>query len=220
MEEVKNWLESDRDYDASYALVAKFSKNRKLLQHLGLKKKPGKWLYELSKLASVKTTVVKIVEIEETDDEILGKSTRMLVNPEELPEHLKELWKETSEMYLVARVIHSKLKLITEQEEREKLLEEMEALRIKIQDNWSVIDEWKLGDLNRGEFKPIDEKRINANRKYLSEGKKRLPELSGAVKAKKFEAMQGRINELIASGEKFDPDNQKELEELGLKFNE
>jgi len=30
--------------------------------------------------------------------------------------------------------------------------------------------------------------------------------------------MQRRINELLAAGEKFDPENQKELEELGMKF--
>lgn len=43
--------------------------------------------------------------------------------------------------------------------------------------------------------------------------------LNGAIRAKKLEAMQRRINELLLAGEKFDPNNQKELQELGMKFN-
>ena len=95
----------------------------------------------------------------------------------------------------------------------------METYRKEIRANWDVIDSWVSERNQEANTAVIDEKRINANRKYLSEGKKAVMSLSGASRAKKLEGMQRRINELLSAGEKFDPENQKELENLGMNFN-
>ena len=118
----------------------------------------------------------------------------------------------------VARALHEQLKLLTDADQRAPLIRQLENYRKEIRTNWDVIDTWAKEQNQGSSSVTVDEKRINANRKYLSEGKKAVTNLFGAPRAKKLEAMQRRINELLAAGEKFDPENQKELEELGMKF--
>lgn len=110
------------------------------------------------------------------------------------------------------------MKLLADADQRAPLIGQLENYRKQIRTNWDVIDTWAKEQNQENSSVTVDEKRINANRKYLSEGKKAVTGLSGASRAKKLEAMQRRINELLAAGEKFDPENQKELEELGMKF--
>ena len=110
------------------------------------------------------------------------------------------------------------MKLLPDAAQRAPRIRQLENYRKEIRTNWDVIDTWAKEQIQGSSSVTVDEKRINANRKYLSEGKKAVTNLFGAPRAKKLEAMQRRINELLAAGEKFDPENQKELEELGMKF--
>ena len=110
------------------------------------------------------------------------------------------------------------MKLQADAAQRAPLIEQLENYRKEIRTNWEIIDTWAKEQSQEDTPVTMDEKRISANRKYLSEGKKSIANLFGAPRAKKLEAMQRRINELLAAGEKFDPENQKELEELGMKF--
>ena len=213
MQTINEWLAGNRDYASGLALLAKYSKNRILLQNLSRKPLPAKLEYELRKLS--KTPEPPVVPpaniLPETAPEsvpapLTGKPR---INPDDLPDHLRQLWQETAEKYRLARTLHEKLKLLADADQRAPLIGQLENYRKEIRTNEQNQENSSV---------TVDEKRINANRKYLSEGKKTVTGLSGASRAKKLEAMQRRINELLATGEKFDPENQKELEELGMKF--
>lgn len=223
MEEIKNWLTGSKDYDSGLMLLGKYSKNRVLLQNLARKRIPDKLEYELRKLSS--RDIIKVEQhVRETlpgikMEKFIPGNGEPRVNPDELPPHLKTLWDETAEKYRLARALHEKLKNLNSREEIKAGVDQLEAYRLEIRANWDVIDTW-IKERNEGrEAVTVDEKRINANRKYLSDRKKSVNSLHGAIRAKKLEAMQRRVNELLSVGEKFTPENQKELQELGLNFN-
>lgn len=220
MEAITEWIEKGKNYDAGIALLAKYSKNRVLLQNLSRKQIPAKLEYELRKIGKIEMPVLHspapVVDRLEDDIKIGGTPT---IDPSALPDHLKTLWNETAEKYRLARATHEQIKQITDLNQRMAHVELLENYRQEIRENWDVIDTW-VKEQNIGVPQGIvDNKRINANRKYLSESKKSVLGLNGAIRAKKLEAMQRRINELLLAGEKFDPNNQKELQELGMKFN-
>lgn len=222
MQTINDWLSGGQDYTSGLALLAKYSKNRILLQNLSRKPIPEKLEYELRKLTKIPAPVSVVpTEKEPLQPEIedpVKVGTIPKIDTSVLPDHLKKLWDETAEKYRLARGIYEKLKLTSEADQRAPLVEELENYRKEIRVNWDIIDSWALEQTKGKQESVIDEKRINANRKYLSEGKKAVMTLSGATRAKKLEGMQRRINELLSAGEKFDPENQKELEELGMKF--
>ena len=222
MQTINEWLAGSRDYASGLALLAQYSKNRTLLQNLSRKPLPAKLEYELCKLSKTpepsvvpRTDVLSATAPEPAPAPLTGKPK---VNPDDLPEHLRQLWQETAEKYRLARALHEQLKLQTDTAQRAPLIEQLENYRKEIRTNWEIIDTWTKEQSQEDTPVTMDEKRISANRKYLSEGKKSIANLFGAPRAKKLEAMQRRINELLAAGEKFDPENQKELEELGMKF--
>ena len=214
MKTIQEWFYTGKDYEEGLLLLARFSKNRVLLQNLSRKKMQLKLEYELNKIAGIN----KQSEVKEPVKAIPRLLTSR-IDPKDLPEHLRVLWEETAEKYRLSRGIHEQLKLMTAAGQRAPLIEQLENYRKEIRANWNVVDAW-VSEQNEG-VQPVkmDDKRISANRKYLSEGKKAVMTLFGAIRAKKLEAMQRRINELLSAGEKFDPENQKELEALGLVFN-
>lgn len=222
METIKEWLSGDKDYSLGLVLLAKYSKNRILLQNLSRKPLPGKLEYELRKLCNEEkfseALVIKDNQFPDDDNQIKVGGT-LRIDPDSLPSHLKQLWDETAEKYRLARALHEQMKLMPDADQRAKGVEQLENYRKEIRENWEIIDTWTLEQNKSDKAVNIDEKRINANRKYLSNGKKAVTGLYGAIRAKKLEGMQRRINELLAAGEKFDPENQKELEELGMIFN-
>lgn len=223
METIKEWFTGNKDYMAGLILLAKHSKNRILLQHLSRKTCPEKLEYELNKICKGSVNVPAVSDRKElhqsNNEDTIHTGGKPKIDPADLPVHLKKLWDETAEKYRLARAIHEQLKLMTKADHRAPLIKQLENYRKETRANWDIIDAWVLEQKQGTKMAPIDEKRINANRKYLSEGKRAVAALFGAVRAKKLEAMQLRINELLSVGEKFDPNNQKELEELGMKFN-
>lgn len=219
--EIKEWLNGGKEYATGLILLVKYSRNRNLIQHLSRKPWPEKLEYELRKICKEHESIVipSLKEVVPPDKDRVRIGEKSKVNPDDLPEHLKQLWNETAEKYRLARAIHEQLKLQTKADQRAPLVEQLETYRKEIRANWDVIDSWVSERNQEVNTAVIDEKRINANRKYLSEGKKAVMSLSGASRAKKLEGMQRRINELLSAGEKFDPENQKELENLGMNFN-
>lgn len=222
METINEWLNGEREYNAGLALLAKYSKNRILLQSLSRKSLPVKLEYELKKLISRDIPGNSASNHEPVNPsgapDILEVGGKPRVDPDDLPDHLKKLWDETAERYRLARATHEQIKRMTDINQRAAYIELLESYRVEIRENWKVIDAFIKEQNNPGTPVVVDDKRVNANRKYLSDGKKVVAVLSGAVRAKKLEAMQRRINELLSAGEKFDIQNQKELEDLGLKF--
>ena len=103
MQTINEWLAGNRDYASGLALLAKYSKNRILLQNLSRKPLPAKLEYELRKLS--KTPEPPVVPpaniLPETAPEsvpapLTGKPK---INPDDLPDHLRQLWQETAEKY-------------------------------------------------------------------------------------------------------------------------
>ncbi len=76
MEKIIKYLESKkRNYDKGLILLAKFSKNRMLLQNLARKPRPEKLQYELQKLVDRATPVV----VEDNDDQDLDDGVKDIV---------------------------------------------------------------------------------------------------------------------------------------------
>lgn len=219
MDTINEWLENGKDYNTGLALLMKHSKNRVLLQTLSRKNIPAKLEYELRKInGNNLRESIPVSGITPLVDSLkMVESPK--VDPADLPDHLKILWDETAEKYRLSRATHEQIKQMTDAKNRAAHIEILENYRQEIRANWGVIDDWVKGRNTGINSDSIDDKRISANRKYLSEGKKNLEKLNGAIRAKKLEAMQRRINELLLVGEKFEAANQKELEELDLKFN-
>lgn len=221
MNQIHEWLAAGKDYTTGLALLSKHSKNRVLFQNLSRKHHPAKLEYELRKINPADLPQIKVTDTVEIKPEpnTLQLSGKPRIDPEALPAHLKPLWDETAEKHRLARAVHEQLKQMGDERKRAAHIELLENYRQEIRKNWDVIDTWWKEQQISPEQNDIDDKRINANRKYLSDGKKSVGGLNGAIRAKKLEAMQKRINELLVAGEKFESENQKVLEELGLKFN-
>lgn len=220
MKTIKEWLEGEKDYSIGLILLMEHSKNRILLQNLSRKSLPDKLEYELRKFYIEDISVALPEDNKQLEnDGVVKMGGKSRIDPESLPVHLKQLWDETAESYRLARALHEQIKVMPDAVQRAKGIEQLDGYRKVIRENWGVIDAWVCEQQKGLNNIDIDENRINANRKYLSEGKKAVLALSGATRAKKLGAMQRRIDELLFAGEKFDPQNQKELEELGLTFN-
>lgn len=84
---------------------------------------------------------------------------------------------------------------------------------------WATIAEKKIRLQDASEE---DIRRLQANRKYLSENKRRLQRLKGegtpAQYQKLLNEMQNRYNEIISSGNTFKEVQLRELKELGLQI--
>lgn len=236
MQEVKDWLESkEREYSRGLGLLGKYSKNRILIQNLARKARPDKLIYELEKICSREKIIVNTAEVSlpAFDSPVLGKITELIKSKpvllySQLPDHIKTLRKENIEKYKIARALHEKAKLVKTAEERKVLLEDLEETRVTIFKNWEFLDKYmEENNPNTDSKSPeiiidiakIDDKRIKANRKYLTEGKERVPKLSGTALSLKIEAMQRRVNELLLVKASFTEKHKQELEKIGISFN-
>lgn len=228
MQDVKDWLESEeRDYSVGLILLGNHSKNRILLQNLSRKPRPSKLVYELEKIClrekvhfNKTNTPIFLSTPVNNIQKVVRKNPFILYN--ELPEHMRELRKENLERYKKARSLHEKCKLLNTPEERVPLLEQLEELTKIISGNWDIINEYleEKAKPREGEVVIIDDKKIQANRTYLSRGLASMATLKGAARAKKIEAMQKRVNELLSVKSEFTEDYIKQLKEIGIHFNE
>lgn len=234
MQEVKDWLESKkRDYSTGIGLLGKYSKNRILIQNLARKARPEKLIYELTKICSRDKIVVNTSEaiLPPLDSPVLGEikdfiKTKPVLLYSQLPDHIKVLRKENIEKYKKARALHEKAKLVKTAEERVPLLQELEVLRASIFENWAFIDNYIDGqEVNKNgqelskDCPKLDEKGIKAARTYLSKGIDTVDKLSGAAKAKKIEAMQKRVNNLLEVKAEFTDEYIGKLKAIGISFN-
>jgi len=154
------------------------------------------------------------------------------VNYEDLPASLKEVYDSTIENYKVMRGLHEKLKLMEngKPEDREPLVQQLISLDESIREGWTKIDAWDgqpdpvippADKKDSSEAKPIDAKRISANRKYISDNKKKL---AGFIEAKDAKAdglrlkIQERVSELLQAKEGIDEKVMNELKALGIKI--
>jgi len=237
MMNVQEWLDSEkRDYGIGLAILGKHCKNRILLQNMGRKRMPEKLEYELGKLVqapppalpegegdkNAETTAPalkgakKKEQVEQTEH--VEITEREAGNPDNLPPVLKAKWKQNQDYYKEIRSLHEKLKLMEKAtpEDRQPLTERVSKLDDTIRANWKEIDAYVPGS----EVAPvvgIDNKRMQANRKYISTNLKRLPTFTDTVKkAKVLEQLQLRYNEMKTAGEMFAPHTVDLLVNLGI----
>lgn len=135
----------------------------------------------------------------------------------DLSPEMKARWEQNRDAYKEIRVLHEKLKLMENAtpEDRQPLTQRISELDDKIRENWKEIDAWVPAAENKVEA--IDHKRMQANRKYISTNLKKLAEVTDPVKKAKVVAeLQGRFNEVKASGETFAPETIDELAKAGV----
>lgn len=226
MEEIISWLNSEKDYFIGLTLLHRFSKNRQLLLTLTRRQMPDKLLYELKKLAPKSAPVQKSVivppEISLPEKEIIASDKLKIVRNnrtvalEELPIRLQNVYNETVILYKKMRALHERAKLIQNDNLREPVVKELAEFDERVRQNWIAIDSWDgQPDVPGG---AIDHRRINANRKYITENRVKLNDMpKGADRDQLMVKMQLRINELLNAGETFGRIRQ-ELINQGFKL--
>lgn len=238
-------LDAYPDYDAGLLLLSRLSKNRALVLSLSKKKNPEKLEYELRKIAGAKGIVVPALKtaIQKTNIpsakgdtipypdpsrlKIIHKSKQIAL--EDLPKDMQGLWLVNRDSYKIIRSLHEKLKLMSSasDNDRHPLVSRIVELDALIRENWAVIDSWEPGTSN---VSPVEEKlpippvmdfrRVNANRKYISTGIKKI--LDGRIKNDKLSALKqsvlARFSELRNAGIEMTQDSIDELKKAGINI--
>ena len=226
MERLIAWLNSNHDYFTGLALLHEFSKNRQLLFTLTRRQMPEKLLYELKKLAPKMAPVQKPViekpvmiiqekEIISSDRLKIVRNNRAIAI-EELPIRLQNVYNETVIMYKKMRALHERAKLIQDDNLREPVVKQLAEFDEQVRQNWIMLDSWDgQPDVPGG---AIDHRRINANRKFITDNRIKLDKLSKSTERDLLiQKMQSRIDELLNAGETFGRIRQ-ELINQGFKL--
>lgn len=220
--EIKQWLNSEQDYEAGLRLLMKYTRKRALVANLGRKKIPKKLQYELRKLAGVKKPMQPVKQ-KKSKTPTPPKPPEANTERESLPEDKQELYDKTVEMYKKARGIHAKLKEMEGHTDKARApyVKELKELDVNIRQNWAIID-GKVDDKSDGKGEsdgPITPKRISSNRKYISTQRKALQK--GRIKDENVEKVKEQLSirakELRAAGENIKPEVLDELKALGIE---
>lgn len=208
----------------------------------------GKLEYELKKYLRMRIDNKTVADVVRLEKEILPKVQKFVEEEEpankaehagkradhdELPPEIQALWDENFEQYAKVKALFEELKAMANMEpcdryEKLKLLDEAES---KYRKNLADYDAYlkekpfpKDGDDKEDNF-PMDPaelaKEINNSRKYISSNKDKLAALieNGQEKAEALRAkMQERVDTIQSAGVPFSPDQQTELESLGIIF--
>ena len=207
MEKIVAWLNSGRDYYQGLALLHEFSKNRQLLQALTRRAMPDKLEYELKKLvpkgSDIQQPVKKVKAVVPSPEPEPGRMKIIrngnTIKLEDLPPRLQKLFLENTEMYKKMRALHERAKLVQDDSARGKVTRQLVEFDSKVRENWAVIDSWDgQPDVPGG---AIDHRRINANRKFITDNRTKIDKLPEKERQQMKAKMQTRIDELIAAGE-------------------
>ena len=207
----------------------------------------GKLEYELKKYLRMRIdnkTVADVVRLEKdvmpkvqkfVEEEPVNKAEHVgkRADHDELPPEIQALWDGNFEQYAKVKALFEELKAMANMEpcdryEKLKLLDEAES---KYRKNLADYDAYlkensfpKDGDDKEDNF-PMDPaelaKEINNSRKYISSNKDKLAALieKDQEKAEALRAkMQERVDTIQSAGVPFSPDQQTELESLGIIF--
>lgn len=234
MEEIKQWLNSEQNYNTGLLLLQKYSKNRVLKENLAKKKHPRKLRYELAKIARVQAKPAKKQKKKkqsqpDSQQQAEAKMKTIIdkkqINYDALPSDIKALYDETVKVYKKQRSLHEKLKILEKQgaddTAKVKITYEIAGLDELIRENWAKIDNWdpnseqeKQGKKQESEQKQLTHKQIGANRKYISSNKSKIKD----DPEKWIPKIQQRVDELLASGEDFKQELKDELRECGIRI--
>lgn len=241
LEKVKEWLDTppaERDLEKGATLMLKSNRNQILYRNVIKRSNFDKIEYELRKVvANAKDgdcnedTVQKMqVQVDEIVKNLPAEDAEPTKGKREdhdtLPEEIQALYTRNGEIYPLMRVTHARLLAMGDKGtacDRQPYLKYLIDLENELLANWKKYDEFVPGS-NTGGNPPapivIDAKRISANRKYLSDNKKKLQgfitagnkEKANELRAKMLE----RYNELVTAEQGIDEEQIKELVLLGV----
>jgi len=226
--QIKDWLSNGKPYEEGLHLLDKYSKNRNLQRMLRRIHKPEKLEYELRKISRLSKPAAKKIENQKaaegqqqkTEQNFLEILHKKSVKYDELPNEMKQLYDDIKKLYKERSEYHTKAKLLTAQGADENvigsLVKKIKEADKQIRINWDKIDNYEPGADQGGEEEkgPITNKRISANRKYISSNKSKLEE----DPEKWVPKIQERVDELIQAGESFKPEIVEELKSYGVKL--
>lgn len=224
-QQIKDWLESpERDIAVGAELLLRVNRNRILNQNIIRRNMKDKLIYELEKIVAMRENgdpCERVPAMEEKVKELTvpkeGDEPRRGLRPDhdELPDEIKMLVEKNQLIYPTLRKLHETLKLLKTPCDREPYLKELLALDASLRENWKNYD--AFGKKADEDPAGIDPKRISANRKYLSQGKKTILDLEGEKRADLLAKMQTRYDELKAAGVGIDEVQLAELVAVGIK---
>ena len=231
MVKIKDWLEGDKDYNEGLLLLMKVSRNRTLLSNLGKRKRPGKLENELRRIsginkpveptAPVKPEAPKDAAKKDDPSRVHVRGHKHEVDLDKLPKDLKQKWHQNQDAYKEIRSLHEKLKLMLKatDQDRAPLTMRISELDMLVRKNWEAIDAFVPGEeVEEVPLVPIEHKRINANRKYISVWLRKLEieELNEKRKESIIKELQLRYEELAAAGETFEEKTIEALTALNI----
>lgn len=237
---VNDWLNTDpseRNLEVGATLMLQGNRNRILRDNVLRKQNFEKVEYELTKIIGSARVIEEKFDLQKLDLSVAismksleeanekGELKGFRPDHESLPENIRQIPVKNLERYRTMRSLFEKIKLLSEDghapEERVPFLKELFKHEESLIADWATYDKFVVGKTGPAkESKPVDAKRIMANRKYLSENKKKYPVLIESGKpenaAKLLAEMQKRCDELTNAEQTFDPGQLVELRAIGL----
>lgn len=237
---------SERNISVGAEMLLKLNRNRILYQNIIRRgvKMMGKLEYELKKYHRMRIDNKTVADVVRLEKEVMPKVQKFVeeepakaehagkrVDHDELPEEIQALWDENFEQYAKVKALFEELKAMANMEpcdryEKLKLLDEAES---KYRKNLADYDAY-LKENNFPKDDEVEDKaedpvelatKINNSRKYISSNKDKLAALieKDQEKAESLRAkMQERVDTIQSAGVAFTPDQQTELESLGIIF--
>lgn len=238
---------NERNIPAGAELLLKLNRNRILyhnIMHRG-ERMMGKLEYELKKYLRMRIDNKTVADVVRLEKEVLPKVQKFIeeepdnkaehagkrADHDELPPEIQALWDGNFEQYAKVKALFEELKAMMNMEpcdryEKLKLLDEAESkYRKNLADYDAYLKEKSFPKDGESEDKAEDPvelaTKINNSRKYISSNKDKLATLieKDQEKAEALRAkMQERVDTIQSAGVAFTPDQQTELESLGIIF--
>lgn len=224
---VQEWLSTppaDRNLEAGAMLMLQITRNRILHQNVIRKRNFDKIEYVLRKyignLVVIKSEIDQSTALENAEKAAaavnLENSKGKRSDHDSLPGDIQSIYDANVDLYHIMRSLHEKLKIISDDNkfspsERLKLLNSLISADETIRENWQKYDSYDPESANSSGNVPLDVKRVQANRTYLS----RTAKMEKVKEKVKSECLL-RYNELIADGQSVDQELIGRLIQLGV----
>lgn len=225
-------------------LLLKMNRNKVLHKNIVRRNLVDKVLHELNKIYSThaqshlleKTAEmeVKVSSVLENNPELndehdveekIEKGKRP--DHDQLPEEIQAYYIENLNIFRRMRKTHEQLKLMADQRpcDRYPFLCELLDLDEELRGNWHYYDNYIIGTpivtkvVDDGKIPgndTPDPKKVSAARKYLSENKKKLPDLTGDARTELLAKMQERYDYLANTGSGISDQQKEEYKAFGL----
>lgn len=221
MNEIQQWLLSKQDYDEGLLLATKYLRNRSLLWHLSRHRDQRKLIYELTKVQAIATMVRNSDPDPESESAVRTQGKRLIVyddhiHEDDLPEHLRPLYRQNRELYKQMRALHEKMKLVSSDQEREQIRATISGYDDIISQNWDTLDNWDgtiSTEVAEPEISVEDRERMVATaRKFVNVSMRKLKGMDGLPR----QQMVFKIEQRLAFLKNYDAKIGESVK-LGLK---